>query len=466
MGSIVSTGVGSGLDVAGLVRKLVEAEGAPKTVRLNTEEARIQGKLSALGSLRAALSSFRDTVGVLKNLDNFRGRQVALSSPDFLTATATATAAPGAYSIEVQQLAQAHKLRSATYPSTTTVVGTGTLTLTIDDQIFDVEIDADSSSLAGIAEAIKASPANEKMTATLVAGVGGSARLILSAKATGAASEIVVTQTGGDGGLAALDYDPEAPPNGLTELQAAQDAQVLIDGFAATSTTNTIGAAIAGVEFQLLAENEPGGTTDLTVGYDRDGARKTLDKLVTSYNALVDAIKNVASFNPETRQSGPLFGDAGVRNIVYQLRRELTANVGGLDGPFDMLGEVGITAQLDGKLSLNSTQLDAAFAADFDAIGELFSAQDTGVAVRLDKLLEPYLQSGGTFDSRNASLKSSIEDLGDQRAALNQRLLALQQRYTKQFNALDGLLAQLQGTSNFLSQQLSRLPGVVLFDRN
>ena len=48
------------------------------------------------------------------------------------------------------------------------------------------------------------------------------------------------------------------------------------------------------------------------------------------------------------------------------------------------------------------------------------------------------------------SLKSSIEDIGDRREALTQRLEALQARYPKQFNALDGLLAQLQGTSNFL----------------
>jgi flagellar hook-associated protein 2 len=42
---------------------------------------------------------------------------------------------------------------------------------------------------------------------------------------------------------------------------------------------------------------------------------------------------------------------------------------------------------------------------------------------------------------------------------LNKRLATLQARYTKEFNALDGLLSQLQGTSNFLTQQLSRLPG-------
>jgi flagellar hook-associated protein 2 len=66
MGSIISSGVGSGLDVAGLVQKLVAAEGGPKTLRLNAEEAKVQSKLSALGTLRSALATFRDTVSALK----------------------------------------------------------------------------------------------------------------------------------------------------------------------------------------------------------------------------------------------------------------------------------------------------------------------------------------------------------------------------------------------------------------
>jgi flagellar hook-associated protein 2 len=124
-----------------------------------------------------------------------------------------------------------------------------------------------------------------------------------------------------------------------------------------------------------------------------------------------------------------------------------------------MLAEIGITADLSGKLSVDSGDLEAAFAADFDAIGELFSANEVGVAVKLDKLLAPYLDSDGVFDSRAAGLKTSIDSINDRREALNERLAALQARYTKQFNALDGLLSQLQGTSNFLNQQLSQLPG-------
>ena len=48
MGSIVSSGVGSGLDTASIVKSLVEAEGGPKTLRLNAEEAKVQAKMSAL----------------------------------------------------------------------------------------------------------------------------------------------------------------------------------------------------------------------------------------------------------------------------------------------------------------------------------------------------------------------------------------------------------------------------------
>jgi flagellar hook-associated protein 2 len=456
MGSIVSTGVGSGLDVASLVRQLVQAEGGPKTLRLNAEEAKVQAKLSALGTLRSALASFRGTVATLKDIAKFQGRQATRSPPDFIQAVATSSAVPGRYAVEVEQLAAAHKLQSTGSPAATTVIGTGTLRITTGGQNFDIVIDATNNTLAGIAAAINGSAAGEKVLATVVTGAT-EARLTLTARSSGAANAMTITQSGGDNGLAVLVYPPSG--TGLTQLQAALNAQVLIDGIAVTSSTNTISGAIAGVEVSLVAANEDGETTELSVGYDRATARKTIDDLVKSYNAVVDAIKSVSGYNIETKEGGPLFGDAGVRNIVHQLRRELTSNVAGLAGPFDMLGEIGITADLNGKLGVDGADLDAAFAADFDAIGELFAAEDVGIAVKLDALLAPYLDSDGVFDSRTAGLKSSIDVINDRREALNQRLVALQTRYTKQFNALDSLLAQLQGTSNFLNQQLGQLPG-------
>lgn len=458
MGSIVSSGIGSGLDIQGLVGQLVQAEGQTKAARLDAAEAKIQAKLSALGSLRSALATFRDTVTTLKSLDKFQGRQATLSSPDFFSAAATSAAVPGTYSIEVQQLATAHKLQSTTVASPTTVIGTGTLHIATGGTNFDVVIDDTNNTLQAIALAINQSAAGDKVVATVISG-NGDARLTLTSRTVGAANALTITQSGGDGGLAGLVYPPSG--SGLTEITAAADAAALIDGVPVTSTTNTLSGAITGVDISLKDVNDEGETSTLTIGYNKTAARTTIDSFAKAYNAVVDAVKAVASYDAEKKTGGPLFGDTGVRNIVYQLRRELTSNVTGLAGPFDMLAEIGVTAGLDGKLSVDSADLDAAFAANFDAVGELFAADDVGVAVKLDKMLAPYLSTDGVFDARTAGLKTSIDDINDRREALNTRLAALQARYTKQFNALDSLMSQLQGTSNYLTQQLSRLPGFV-----
>ncbi len=67
----------------GSSRSSSAAEGAPKSARLTQQEAKVQGKLSALGTLRAALAKFQDTVAALKSLDKFQGRQAALSVGGF-----------------------------------------------------------------------------------------------------------------------------------------------------------------------------------------------------------------------------------------------------------------------------------------------------------------------------------------------------------------------------------------------
>ena len=120
------------------------------------------------------------------------------------------------------------------------------------------------------------------------------------------------------------------PPSGsgLTQIQPALEcAGARSTASRSRAARNTISGAIAGVDVTLVAANADDETTQVTVGYDRTAARKTIDELVKSYNDVVDAIKSVSSYDPETKQGGPLFGDAGVRNIVFQLRRELTSNV-------------------------------------------------------------------------------------------------------------------------------------------
>jgi flagellar hook-associated protein 2 len=462
-GTITSNGTGSGLDVQGIVQKLVAAEGAPQSTRLDAAEARVQAKLSALGSLRSALSSFQDSLTKVKDLTTFQGRKVVLSSEDFLSATASSTAVPANYSVEVEQLAQAQKLQSTPFASSSTAVGTGTLTITSGGKSVDVVIDSSNNTVAKIAAAINSSAASDKVVATVINGANGAATLTLTARVTGAANALTVSQTGGDAGLAAIQY-PQSGGLGLTQIIQPLDAKAKIDGVEVTSATNTIGGAIDGVQIDLERANDPGETSTVTVQYDRPGARTLIDSLLKNYNGVVDAVKSVASYDASAQKAGPLFGDLGVSNLVAQLRRVLGSPVSGVDSSVNMLTKIGITFDLDGHLSVDGKKLDAALSANFKDVGTLFADKNAGVGARLDSLLDPYLESGGVFDGRNQSLKASISDIGDQRQQLSNRLDALQARYLAQFNALDTLLAQMQSTSNFLTQQLSNLPGFTFSD--
>lgn len=457
MASIISSGIGSGLDIAGIVQGLVSAEGQPVESRILQQEARAQSKLSAFGSLKSALADFRDKLEIMKSPEKFLTRAAISGNEDFFTVTAASDALPSSYSLEIVQLAQAQKLTSGAFADSDAVVGTGTLTIAVGASTMDLEITTENQSLAGIRDAINTSTDNPGVAATIVNADSGS-YLILTAENTGVANTITVTQAGGDGGLSALEYDPLNGLTSLTESIAAQDAQVRIDGLDVMSSTNTIAGAIQGVTISLLQETS-GATESLTVENDEAATRQLVDDFVESYNQLITTLDAVTEYDAENELAAPLVGDATIRGIRDQIRRELSSAVGDIDAPFSTLAEVGIQVQLDGSLEVDDTTLTNVLADEFFKFGQLFANMD-GFATRLHSLTDGYLDTDGIIETRSKGLETKIDSLADDRDSLNERLAALETRLFRQFNALDSLLANLSSTSNFLTQQLNNLPGV------
>ena len=457
MTSIISSGIGSGLDIAGIVQSLVAAEGQPVESRINRQEARAQAILSAYGSIKSTLSDLRDKLEQMKTLESFLARTAVSGNEDFFTVSAGSSALPASYSLEVVQLAQAQKLTSGTFTDADAVVGTGTLSLTIGGSISDIEIDSTNNTLSGIRDAINSAPDNPGVQATIVNADSGS-YLILTAESTGAAETITVTQSGGDGGLSALEYDPGGGLTSLTETIAASDAQIRIDGFDIFSDNNTFTGAIDGVT--ITVQEESGGVAEsLTITNDPDATKGLIADFVESYNALIDTFDALTAYDAEAEIAAPLLGDASIRGIRDQIRRELSLAVTSIEAPFSMLSDVGVEVQLDGKLQINDSQLSDVLAEDFQQVGELFSNTD-GFAVRLFDQVDGFLNSDGIIEARSQGLEDQISGLGDERIELSERLSSLEARLFRRFIALDSLLAQLSSTSNFLTQQLDNLPGV------
>ena len=125
---------------------------------------------------------------------------------------------------------------------------------------------------------------------------------------------------------------------------------------------------------------------------------------------------------------------------------------------FATLAEIGIKTNKSGVLELDSTKLDSVIASNFDAVSQLFSANN-GLATRLDGVLNNYLSSDGALSSRLDGVNKQIGGITDQRDKLNIRLAGIEARYRKQFTAMDALVGQLQATGSYLTQQLANLPG-------
>src|SRR4030095_9237153 len=136
-------------------------------------------------------------------------------------------------------------------------------------------------------------------------------------------------------------------------------------------------------------------------------------------------------------------------------RKLFSSPAAGVNGSYNTLASLGITTQADGKLKLDATKFNAALNANPGAVSDIFTSSN-GVAVKLADLMGPKTSSTGELTVRSSNITDSLVDLKDQQDVLNARMKVIQERYYKQFNALDTLLAQMNTTATSLDSWLAQ----------
>lgn len=119
-----SPGIGSNLDVNGIVSKLMSVESQPLQT-LAKKEASYQAKLSAFGSLSGALSAFQSAVAGLSTPAKFQSVTANVGDSTIFTAVANSKAVAGSYNVNVTRLAQAQTISTAGQTSSTAAIGAG-----------------------------------------------------------------------------------------------------------------------------------------------------------------------------------------------------------------------------------------------------------------------------------------------------------------------------------------------------
>jgi flagellar hook-associated protein 2 len=259
-------------------------------------------------------------------------------------------------------------------------------------------------------------------------------------------------------GLTGFDFDPQTATGSMSQDaaqggRAAQNAALTLNGIAITSSTNTISGALDGVTLTLKATNA-GNPTNITVKKDTTTALKAnLNAFVKNLNEAVSTIANLGAYNPETKVSGPLQGQAVIRTTQAQLRNLVFNTTAGGNTQFQRLADIGIAFSKEGQLVVDGAKLDLALENDYDAVLRL----TTNIGEAFKNSLDSVVGTGGTINNLTDSVNRMIKDLDSQRTILNQRLASIEERYRKQFTALDTLVAGMKDTSNYLAQQLASL---------
>ena len=497
---------GSGLDVDQLVKDMMKARRAQYD-KLYQEKTRIEYKKQDYNTIYTSLKEFRE-----KNVFDFRmatqlkPMKATAANTEFATVTANSDAVPLSHTLEVKSLATAARTQSA--GAITTGSNKATLatqfkldssdpfTITLDDGKKTKEITIDpNASLFELTASINNAGLNIRATYDTALD-----RFYIYNLQTGSANQVKVTDAEVAIGGETKQFFGDVL--GLGELDmAGEDAEIILDGVAVPKqATNKF--TVSGLTFELKAR----GATTVDVGADIDKAVENVKAFVESYNSTIKKIndelneKYYRDFAPltaeqkkelkedeikaweEKAKSGMLRNDSMLRGILSDMRLIFAEPVSGLNGKYKSAIDLGITTSSyideDGKyvdvtsqgglLSVNEEDLRKALSEDPDILYKIFASdgdtsKEHGVSRRLNDSLKAGLDKIVTTAGRSADLTGDTEStLAKRLDEMNERIRNeenrmkdLEDRYYRQFDAMEAALQRMNNQSGWLLQQFS-----------
>ena len=433
---------------------------------LDDQSSTATATASALSTLGSALGSFQTAIGALASSTSaVSAASATFSNTAIGSATAKSTAVAGTYSFYVEQLATAGQVSYGGITDSA-AAGAGNLNVALADGTnFQIDLaNADGNhdgvlSAKEIAAAINVAAGNNSRVTASTLTVNGTNTLVLTSNQTGAGSAVTLDTSGvGDPSLKAQLDDP----NNKKQLAVGQDA-ILWVGAQTTGTkvqqASNVFNVIDNVSMTLtkaqLAGDNP---VTVTVGPDNSTTAKNVQSFVDAYNKLNSTIDSLLSNgDPSAHPPVPasiFANDSGLLSLRSRMQTALRTVTGG-----QSLISYGLSAARDGSLTLDSSRLNKAIAANPGTLDTLFGkaqlGAESGVLGTLDKLVSQWTNATGQISSRNNNVSKQQKNISDRQVVLQNQYDNAYKRYLAQFTALQQLQAQMSNTSNLFTALFS-----------
>lgn len=344
---------------------------------------------------------------------------------------------------------------------TVSTVG-GTMTVTADDGGTLTIDEASGESFATGSASITVVVADGTTTANNLAAslnaAGGPVRAQIIDTGDGSSTSYRLVITSRDTGLDnAADIDFSALSlfsGGLTTLRDADDASVTLGdgGLTITRPTNTIGDLFDGLAIDLVGV-DPDEDVEIVVSADLDSQVASVSAVADAATGVIRALNNYSSYDVDAQRGGPLVGSFTARSVGSEVSQAMSTVAS--SGSFVLLSQIGITIQNDGTYSVDDAKLRSALTTDPDGVEQMLlgdaSDDDDGVLDVINNTVEGLLGTDGRILTAKSTAEQNIDGLDDAIASQEVRLVAVEERYIRQFAALESLIGQLQSQSNYLA---------------
>jgi flagellar hook-associated protein 2 len=243
---------------------------------------------------------------------------------------------------------------------------------------------------------------------------------------------------------------------GLKQMVAAQDALLRYGAsggagsILVASSSNTFKDLLPGLTIDLKKVETTPAPVTITVKEDRAALGDTVSSVVEQLNRFFAKVAELTSYDPETDTAAALQGDTTVLRVQADVVGVISRRVSG--GTINSVFQLGINFSKDGKLEFDRGKLEAAVAADPQAVRD-FLTRSGGLADELDTLAERLAGVGtGTLVGRAATVANRIQRNTDRVKFLNERLDGYRELLLRQFNQAELAISKVRSIQGALDQ--------------
>jgi len=455
---------GSGVDIIELATTLAEAETQPRINSVTNKKSSAELNISGYGTLKSALSDLKTSLDALQNKDELLSKSVSSQAPDSVSVSLNSelNAIAGTSNLVIASLAKNQVVMIDNNASDLTNEKYTSLSQNLSDTDFSITITSPSGGAASVINISTHTPQGI-IDAINSADINGIKARVLNLDSSGNTFNIVLE--GKTGASNSFDVTSSLASFGEVTTQASSDLDMTVNGIQVYRDSNSVTDVVPGVKLDIKNT----GTTNVVVSSNTGGLRESIDDFIFNYNSLID----VASYltgekNEEDELAGSLANEKNsVNSILSSMRGLLDLNSTTPSSGFNTFRDLGISAELGGKLSLRETTYANAIENNLDDVRTMLTANTNdqlatdsnpkGLALDAQNIIDGYLADSGTIRVKTDSAKESMSKYEKDLVDLQERLEKIKSRYLAQFAAMETIVQRSKNTGEYLSGQIKSM---------